>query len=83
MVSVEELDELSSIVQVPLCAGTVNRGSNVLGAGLIVNDFTSFCGIDTTSNEISVIENIFRLNERNIEGTGQMNNPGLGMPTQA
>jgi translation initiation factor 6 len=67
MVSVEELDELSSIVQVPLCAGTVNRGSNVLGGGLAVNDFTAFCGLDTTSNEISVIENIFRLNDRDRE----------------
>jgi len=42
-------------------AGTVNRGSDVLGGGLIVNDWSSFVGLDTTSTEISVIENIFRL----------------------
>jgi len=31
--SVEDLEELSSLLQVPLVAGTVNRGSDVLGAG--------------------------------------------------
>ena len=33
-VSVEDLDELSSLLQVPLVAGTVNRGSDVIGAGV-------------------------------------------------
>lgn len=31
--TVEDLDELSSLLQVPLVAGTVNRGSDVVGAG--------------------------------------------------
>jgi translation initiation factor 6 (eIF-6) len=31
--SVEDLEELSSLLQIPLVAGTVNRGSDVLGAG--------------------------------------------------
>ncbi|KAI9500484.1 Eukaryotic translation initiation factor 6 [Coemansia spiralis] len=61
--SLQDQDELSSLLQVPLVAGTVNRGSDVIGGGLVVNDWTAFAGLDTTSTELSVIESIFKLQD--------------------
>ena len=58
-----ELDELQNLLQIPLCTGTINRGSDVIGSGLIANDFAAFCGMDTTANEISVVDGILKLSE--------------------
>lgn len=87
--SLQELDELSSLLQVriffsifftlyiilkvPLAAGTVNRGSDIISAGLIANDWTAFCGLDTTSTELNVIEEILKIrsieNNKSFEST--------------
>ncbi|KAJ3224364.1 Eukaryotic translation initiation factor 6 [Clydaea vesicula] len=61
--TIEDQDELSSLLQIPLVAGTVNRGSDLIGGGLVVNDWSAFAGLDTTSTELSVIESIFKLQD--------------------
>ena len=61
--TIEDQEELSTLLQIPLVAGTVNRGLDMIGAGLAVNDWCAFAGLDTTSTELSVIESIFKIQD--------------------
>lgn len=61
--TIEDQDELSTLLQIPLVAGTVNRGLDMIGAGLVVNDWCAFTGLDTTSTELSVMESIFKIQD--------------------
>lgn len=62
--TMDEYEELANLMQVPIGAATVNRGSELLGSGLVANDWVVFCGMETTSAEIDNIEKILRVRDK-------------------
>jgi translation initiation factor 6 len=62
MVGGIELEELSNIFQIPIAAGTINRGSDILASGCLVNDTNGFVGGETTTSELMIFDGIFKLN---------------------
>ena len=64
MCSINELETLAEMVQVPLCAGTINRGNPAVATGVVANDWTAFCGTDSTGAELNVVDAIFKLQDK-------------------
>eukprot|EP00923_Selenidium_pygospionis_P048425 GHVN01083332.1.p1 GENE.GHVN01083332.1~~GHVN01083332.1.p1 ORF type:complete len:250 (+),score=19.46 GHVN01083332.1:84-833(+) len=73
MCSTDAMDELSNLLSVPITAGTVNRGSDVIGGGLVVNDWSAFCGTDTTATELARVERIFKISTPEMQESAVLN----------
>lgn len=39
-----EFDELTNLLQIPICSGTVNGGSETIAGALVANDYMAFVG---------------------------------------
>ena len=63
--TLEEYEELANLMQIQIGAATVNRGSEILGSGLIINDWAIYCGFESTSAEIDNFEKIFMVQDNN------------------
>ena len=61
--TMEEFEELANLMQVQIGAATINRGSELIGSGVVVNDWIAFSGAESTSAEIDNIEKIFKISK--------------------
>jgi len=62
--SPEEIDELKDLLGLNIISGTVNRGSDVIGSGVVLNDFACFVGAKTMGTEIVIADSLFKINPR-------------------
>jgi translation initiation factor 6 len=69
----QDMDELSSLLQVPVVAGTINRGNAAVGSGLVVNDWIAYCGLTTTATELTVVERVFGLRQGAVQNQAKAN----------
>ncbi|XP_063904125.1 eukaryotic translation initiation factor 6-like isoform X2 [Zophobas morio] len=60
-ISQTDLEDLSSLLGLPLIPGTVNYGNKAVAAGVAANDTIAYAGMKTTSREFLAIEEAFRL----------------------
>lgn len=68
----EQLEELSGQLGVTLEAATVNQGSNLVSAGVCVNDSALICGWDSTALEVANLTRIFKIDDNAGNAMGDM-----------
>lgn len=59
----EQIQELSELTGLTIEAATVNKGSNLISAGICVNDNCLLCGWETTALEIANLTRIFKIDD--------------------
>ncbi|KAM0686181.1 eukaryotic translation initiation factor 6 [Conglomerata obtusa] len=59
----DEQEEISKLLELQVVGGTVNKGGEAIGGGLVVNDYIAFYGHRSTVHEKSVIDTVFGLHE--------------------
>ena len=59
-----ELEQLTRVLQIPVISGTINRGSDTIGTGVVANDSTAFVGTGSTAIEMQIAESIFKLTQK-------------------
>lgn len=58
-----EIEDFCDNLGIRVVSGSVNRGSSVIGGGLVVNDWVGFVGHRTTPSEIGIVDDVFQLRE--------------------
>lgn len=66
----EQIDELSNFLGISISSATVNKGSNLVGAGICVNDDILICGWETTAFEIGTLTRVFKITETSTQNDG-------------